>query len=97
LPSEYCKTNILVDGMGFNPLGLRAATEMVGVDRVVYGSDFGAVPYGIKEYLQIVEDVLPSRADATWCSGRPATKIFRPGLGDTDRTTVDRQPARCPE
>jgi len=29
---------------------------------VVYGSDYGAVPYGIKEHVQIVEDVLPSQA-----------------------------------
>jgi predicted TIM-barrel fold metal-dependent hydrolase len=53
-PSEYCKTNILVDGMGFSALGLRAAVEMCGVDRVVFGTDYGAVPYGIKERVQIV-------------------------------------------
>ena len=26
--------------MGFNPIGLRAAVEMWGVDRVVFGSDY---------------------------------------------------------
>jgi hypothetical protein len=36
---------------------------MCGVDRVVFGSDFGPVPYGIKEHVQIVEDVLPSPAE----------------------------------
>ena len=29
-PSDYFKTNILVDCMGFNPIGLRAAVEMCG-------------------------------------------------------------------
>jgi hypothetical protein len=46
-PSDYFKTNILVDRMGFGPIGPRAVVvEMCGVDRVVFGSDFGAVPYG---------------------------------------------------
>ena len=58
-PIDYFKTNILVDTMGFNAIGVRAAIEMCGVDRVVFGSDFGPVPYGIKEQVQIVEDVLP--------------------------------------
>src|SRR3984957_1780946 len=62
-PSEYCKTNILVDSMGFSSLGVRAAVEMCGVDRVMFGTDFGPIPYGVKEHMQIVEDVLPSPAD----------------------------------
>jgi hypothetical protein len=49
-PSQYFKTNILVDCMGFSPIGLRAAIEMYGVDRVVFGSDYGPIPYGIKEH-----------------------------------------------
>jgi predicted TIM-barrel fold metal-dependent hydrolase len=83
-PSEYCKTNILVDGMGFNALGLRAAIEMVGVDRVVFGSDFGAVPYGIKEHVQIVKDVLPSEADRDLVFWKTSNRIFRLGLVETD-------------
>src|SRR5271163_1117765 len=53
-PSDYFRTNILVDCMGFNPIGLRAAVGMCGVDRVVFGSDYGPIPYGIKEHVQIV-------------------------------------------
>ena len=37
-PSDYFKTNILIDCMGFNPIGLRIAVEMCGVDRVVFGN-----------------------------------------------------------
>jgi len=51
---------------GFQPIGLRAAVEMCGVDRVVFGSDYGPIPYGIKEHVQIVEDVLPSPAERNW-------------------------------
>jgi predicted TIM-barrel fold metal-dependent hydrolase len=43
-PSNYFKTNILVDCMGFSPIGLRATVEMCGLDRVVFGSDYGPIP-----------------------------------------------------
>jgi hypothetical protein len=49
LPSDHFKASILVDSTGFNPLGLGAAVEMCGVDRVVFGSDYGPIPCGIKE------------------------------------------------
>ena len=83
-PSEYFKTNILVDCMGFNPIGLRAAIQMCGVDRVVFGSDYGAVPYGIKEHVQIVEDVLPDAAERELVFWRTSNKFFGLGLVDTD-------------
>ncbi len=80
LPSDYFKTNILVDCMGFNPLGLRAAVEMCGVDRVVFGSDYGAVPYGIEEHVRIVEDVLPSPAERGQVFWKTSSRIYRLGL-----------------
>ena len=87
-PSDYCKTNILVDVMGFSALALRAAVEMCGVERVVFGSDFGAVPYGIKEHVQIVEDVLLSPADRDLVFWKTSNRIFRLDLVNTDLTTV---------
>ncbi|MHC5730073.1 MAG: amidohydrolase family protein, partial [Nostoc sp.] len=86
-PSEYVKTNILVDCMGFNPIGVRVAVEMCGVDRVVFGSDYGAVPYGIKEHVQIVEDVLPSPVERELVLWRTSNKVFRLGLVGTDLVT----------
>jgi predicted TIM-barrel fold metal-dependent hydrolase len=86
-PSDYFKTNILVDCMGFNPIGLRAAVEMCGADRVVFGSDYGPIPYGIKEHVQIVEDVLPSPAERQQVFWKTSNKIFRLGLVDTDLVT----------
>jgi predicted TIM-barrel fold metal-dependent hydrolase len=91
-PFDYFKTNILVDCMGFNPIGLRAAIEMCGVDRVVFGSDFGPVPYGIKEHVQIVEDLLPSPNERELVFWKTSNKIFRLGLADTNLITSDTHP-----
>ncbi len=82
-PFDYFRTNILVDTMGFNPIGVRAAIELCGVDRVVFGSDFGPVPYGIKEQVQSVEEVLPSLAERELVFWKNSNKIFRLGLSDT--------------
>jgi predicted TIM-barrel fold metal-dependent hydrolase len=57
---------------------------MCGVDRVVFGSDYGAVPYGIKEHVQIVEDVLPNPADRELVFWRTSNAVFRLGIVDTD-------------
>jgi predicted TIM-barrel fold metal-dependent hydrolase len=43
-PSEYFKSNIYVDSMGPSAIGLKAMVEMCGVDRVLFGTDFGPVP-----------------------------------------------------
>jgi 2,3-dihydroxybenzoate decarboxylase len=83
-PSDYFKTNILVDSMGFSAIGLRAAVEMCGVDRVVFGSDFGPIPYGIKEHVQIVEDVLPNPLDRQLVFWKTSNRVFRLGLLETE-------------
>jgi hypothetical protein len=51
---------------------------------VVFGSDYGPIPYGIKEHVQIVEDVLPSVTDRELVFWKTSNKIFRLGLVDTD-------------
>ena len=73
--------------MGFNAIGVRAAIELCGVDRVVFGTDFGPVPYGIKEHVQIVEDVLPIPAEREQVFWKTSNKVFRLGLVDTDLVT----------
>jgi predicted TIM-barrel fold metal-dependent hydrolase len=88
-PSEYFKSNIMVDCMGFSPIGLRAAVEMCGVDRVVFGSDYGPIPYGIKEHVQIVEDVLTSPAERELVLWKTSNSIFHLGLLETDLITPD--------
>ena len=84
---DYCKTNILLDTMGFNAIGVSAAIELFGVDRVVFGTDFGPVPYGIKEHVQIVEDVLPNPAERQLVFCKTSNRVFRLGLSDTDLVT----------
>jgi predicted TIM-barrel fold metal-dependent hydrolase len=61
---------------------------MCGVERVVFGSDYGPIPYGIKEHVQIVEDVLPSQAARDQVFWKTSNRIFRLGLVDTDQTPV---------
>jgi predicted TIM-barrel fold metal-dependent hydrolase len=51
---------------------------------VVFGSDFGPVPYGIKEQVQSVEDVLPSPAERDQVFWKTSNRIFRLGLVDAD-------------
>jgi hypothetical protein len=94
-PLDYFKTNILVDCMGFNAIGLRAAVEMCGVDRVVFGSDYGPIPYGIKEHVRIVEDVLPSPAERQQVFWKTSNRVFRLGLSTADLAPNDlRLPAQ---
>jgi predicted TIM-barrel fold metal-dependent hydrolase len=79
--------------MGFNAIGVRAAIELCGVDRVVFGSDFGPVPYGIKEQVQSVAEVLPSLAERELVFWKNSNRIFRLGLSDTGQQLI---PTRLP-
>ena len=62
---------------------------MCGLDRVVFGSDYGPIPYGIKEHVQIVEDVLSSPAERQLVFWKTSNRVFRLGLSDTDLVTED--------
>lgn len=53
--------NILLDRMGLNPIGVRAAIEICGVGRVVSGSGDGPIPHGIDEHVGTVKHLIPSR------------------------------------
>jgi predicted TIM-barrel fold metal-dependent hydrolase len=61
---------------------------MCGADRVVFGSDYGAVPYGIKEHVRIVENVLPSAAERQQVFWKTSNRVFRLGLFVTDLITL---------
>ena len=91
-PFDYFKSNILVDTMGFNAIGVRAAIELCGVERVVFGSDFGPVPYGIKEQVQSVEAVASSPAERELVFWKTSNKIFRLGLSATGQQLVPTLP-----
>jgi len=48
----------------------------------VFGSDYGPIPYGIKEHVQIVEDVLPSPAERQQVFWKTSNRVFRLGLSE---------------
>ena len=91
-PSDYFKTNILVDSMGFSAIGMRAAVEMCGVDRVVFGTDFGPVPYGIEEHVRIVEEVLPSQPERDLVFWKTSNRVFRLGLDGAEAGLANKKP-----
>jgi hypothetical protein len=62
-PSEYFKSNIYVDCMGPSAICLRAMIETCGVDRVLFGSDFGPVPMSPKLHIDLVNDTISDAAD----------------------------------
>jgi predicted TIM-barrel fold metal-dependent hydrolase len=68
--------------MGFNPIGVRAAIEMCGINRVVFGPDYGPVPFGVKEHIDIVNDVVPDSAGRQKVFWRTSNNRFRLGLED---------------
>jgi predicted TIM-barrel fold metal-dependent hydrolase len=62
-PSEYFKSNIHVDTMGPSTIGLKAMIEMCGVDRVLFGTDFGPVPMSPKLHIDLVNDTITDAGD----------------------------------
>ena len=81
MPSEYFRTNILVDSFGFSSLGLRAAIDMCGIDRVLFGTDFGPVPYGVRDQVDIVAEIALTEDERDKVYWKNSDTIFGLGLG----------------
>jgi len=64
-PSDYFKSNIYVDTMGPSAIGLKAMVEMCGVDRVLFGTDFGPVPMSPKLHIDLVDETIADEVDRT--------------------------------
>jgi predicted TIM-barrel fold metal-dependent hydrolase len=62
-PSEYFESNIYVDTMRPSAIGLKAAIEMCGVDRILFGTDFGPVPINPKVHIDLVNETVPDAVD----------------------------------
>jgi hypothetical protein len=62
-PSEFFKSNIYVDSMGPSAICLKAMIETCGVDRVLFGTDFGPVPMSPKLHIDLVDDTIPDAGD----------------------------------
>jgi predicted TIM-barrel fold metal-dependent hydrolase len=52
-----------VDTMGPSVIGLKAMVEMCGVDRVLFGTDFGPVPMSPKLHIDLVDNTIPDASD----------------------------------
>ncbi len=62
-PAEYFKSNIYVDTMGFNAIGMRAAIEMCGIDHTLFGTDYDPVPISPTAHIDLVNDNIGEAAD----------------------------------
>ena len=76
-PSEYFKSNIYVDTMGPSAMCLRAAIEMCGIDRVLFGTDFGPVPINPKVHIDLVNDTITDAVHRNKIFSTNALALFR--------------------
>ncbi len=76
-PSEYLKTNCYVDTMGFSALGIRHCIDLLGADRVLFGTDYGPVPISPKEHIDIVCSLGLSREDEARILWKNAEELFK--------------------
>lgn len=66
--------------MGFSSTGLRSAIETFGIDRIVFGADFGPVPFGIQEHIELVNNVLPRTENREKVFWKTSDSLFKLGL-----------------
>ena len=79
-PSDYFRTNLWVDTMGFNAPYLRAAIEVFGPDRVLFGSDYGPVPISPQEHIDIVNSLGLAPEDREKIFWKNANELYGLGL-----------------
>ena|ERR1700751_177182 len=53
----FAKEHIWVDNMGFSTEHVREAIRVFGSERVVFGTDYGAVPISPTEHVEIVQSI----------------------------------------
>jgi aminocarboxymuconate-semialdehyde decarboxylase len=75
-PSEYLKTNLYVDTMGFSAAGIRHCIEVFGADRVLFGTDYGPVPISPVEHIHIVKGLGLSLEDEAKIFWKNASDLF---------------------
>jgi predicted TIM-barrel fold metal-dependent hydrolase len=63
--------------MGPSPIGLAAAIEMCGVDRVLFGTDFGPVPINPVVHIDLVNDTVTDAVDRGKIFSANAISLFR--------------------
>lgn len=75
-PSDYFSTNLYVDTMGFSPHGVRHIMDLFGPDRILFGTDYAAVPINPKENVDMVKNLGLSRIDEEKILWKNAAQLF---------------------
>ena len=75
-PSEYLRTNLYVDTMGFSAAGIRHCIEVFGADRVLFGTDYGPVPISPSEHIDLVKSLGLSPEDEAKIFWKNASDLF---------------------
>jgi predicted TIM-barrel fold metal-dependent hydrolase len=75
-PSEYVRTNLYADTMGFSAAGIRHCLELFGADRLLFGTDYPAVPYSPKEHIDIIKGLGLAPEDEARVLGKNAAQVF---------------------
>lgn len=79
-PSEYIRRNFYADTMGFNLPMLKATAEVFGLDRLLFGSDYGPVPISPREHIELVDRLAMSQEEREAVFWRTAEARFDLGL-----------------
>lgn len=80
MPSEYLRTNLYVDTMGFSSAGIRHCIDLFGADRVLFGSDYPPVPISPGEHINIVRSLDLAKEDEEKILWKNANELFDLGL-----------------
>jgi len=75
-PSEYLD-NLYVDTMGFWPSMLKQLLEVFGADRILFGSDYPAVPISPAEHIALIESLELSDPQQNAIFHQNATQLFK--------------------
>jgi predicted TIM-barrel fold metal-dependent hydrolase len=86
-PSDYVRRNLWVDTMGFSAEHLRAVIDLLGADRVLFGTDYGPVPISPLEHVAIVKSLGLSGADEAKILWKNADSLYGLGLAGLGMAT----------
>ncbi len=79
-PSRYLQRNLYVDCMGFSAPCMRLSLEMFGVDRILFGSDFAAVPTSPIEHINMLKTLGLSQEELEKILWKNADTLFKLGI-----------------
>jgi predicted TIM-barrel fold metal-dependent hydrolase len=79
-PSEYLRQNVWADVMGLSASCTRHVIELFGIDRILFGTDYGPVPISPREHIDMVLSLGLSDEDQEKIFWRNADDLLKLGL-----------------